>query len=65
MVHHKGNEHPDLTHPPREPEPSECCGRNCEHCIYVYYEEAFKQWQEKVELLKNDFKKTNTIVTLS
>jgi hypothetical protein len=65
MVHHKDSELPDLTHLPREPELSECYGRNCEHCIYVYYEEAFKHWREKIELLKNDFKKSNTILTLS
>ena len=34
---------------PVEPDPSECCGRGCENCVYVYYEKALKKWEEKVQ----------------
>lgn len=34
---------------PVEPDPSECCNRNCENCVYVYYEKALKRWQEKMD----------------
>ena len=37
---------------PEEPLPGECCGRGCERCVYVYYEEALQRWEEKVALLK-------------
>jgi hypothetical protein len=37
---------------PEEPLPGECCGRGCERCVYVYYEEALQRWEEKVELIK-------------
>ena len=37
---------------PEEPLPGECCGRGCEHCVYVYYEEALLRWEEKIVLLK-------------
>ena len=43
---------PDLPPPPQEPHPDECCGRGCERCVYVYYEEALQRWQEKVAVLK-------------
>ena len=38
---------------PQEPLPGECCGRNCENCVYVYYERALKRWQAEVELIIN------------
>jgi Oxidoreductase-like protein, N-terminal len=37
---------------PVEPDPSECCNRGCENCVYIYYEKALKRWQEKVDKLK-------------
>ena len=37
---------------PEEPLPGECCGRGCERCVYVYYEEALQRWEEKIVLLK-------------
>lgn len=37
---------------PEEPLPGECCGRGCERCVYVYYEEALQRWEEKIIQLK-------------
>lgn len=34
---------------PVEPDPSECCGRGCERCVFIYYEEALKKWEKKLE----------------
>ncbi|MBI4005591.1 MAG: hypothetical protein HY356_02880 [Gammaproteobacteria bacterium] len=42
----------DLPPPPQEPHPDECCGRGCERCVYVYYEEALQRWEEEVIRLK-------------
>lgn len=51
----------DLVLPPRpqEPLPGECCGRGCERCVYVYYEEALLRWGEKVERLKEKYQSEN------
>lgn len=38
---------------PQEPLPGECCGRNCENCVYVYYERALKRWEAEVKLIMN------------
>jgi hypothetical protein len=46
---------PALPPRPEEPLPGECCGRGCEHCVYVYYEEALQRWEEKVALLKSQY----------
>jgi hypothetical protein len=46
---------------PQEPHPGECCGRNCEHCVYVYYEKALKRWEEKMEITKNRLTSKNAI----
>jgi hypothetical protein len=37
---------------PREPDPSECCGRGCDPCVYTYYERALERWHEKIAKLK-------------
>jgi uncharacterized protein YaeQ len=37
---------------PIEPDPSECCNRGCENCVYVYYEKALKRWQKKRDELE-------------
>lgn len=42
----------DLPPPPAEPDPGECCGRGCERCVYVYYEEALERWREKVAAIR-------------
>ena len=34
---------------PREPDLSECCQRNCEKCVFVYYEKALDRWKKKIE----------------
>lgn len=39
---------------PVEPNPSECCGRDCENCVYVYYEKALKRWEEKIAKIKGN-----------
>lgn len=41
-----------LPEKPVEPAPSECCGRGCENCVYVYYEKALKRWKEEVAKIK-------------
>ena len=40
---------------PEAPLPGECCGRGCERCVYVYYEEAVRRWEERVALLKAEY----------
>ncbi len=41
----------ELPPPPEAPLPEECCGRGCENCVYVYYENALQRWQEKVAVI--------------
>jgi hypothetical protein len=43
----------ELPKKPVKPDPSECCNRGCENCVYVYYEKALKRWEEKVKKIKN------------
>ena len=45
---------PGLELPPRPEAPhhGECCGRGCERCVYVCYEEAIQRWEERVASLK-------------
>ena len=34
---------------PPKPEPpikGECCGRGCEHCVWVYYYRALDRWEQ-------------------
>lgn len=38
----------ELPPKPREPDLSECCQRNCENCVFVYYEKALERWKKKV-----------------
>jgi 3-deoxy-manno-octulosonate cytidylyltransferase (CMP-KDO synthetase) len=33
---------------PEKPAPYECCGRGCERCVFVYYEEAMERWRQAV-----------------
>jgi hypothetical protein len=54
---------PELPPRPEEPLPGECCGRGCERCVYVYYEEALQRWEEKVALLKEKHGEGITRVT--
>ena len=50
-------EYPGLELPPRPQAPhhGECCGRGCEHCVYVCYEEAVRRWEEQVVTLKAEY----------
>ena len=50
-------EYPGLELParPESPLPDECCGRGCERCVYIYYEEAVRRWEERVALLKAEY----------
>lgn len=41
---------------PEEPLPGECCGRGCERCVYVYYEEALQRWEKKIALIKAEYR---------
>jgi hypothetical protein len=49
--------YPGLVLPPRPeaPLPGECCGRGCERCVYVYYDEAVERWEQKVAALKEKY----------
>ncbi len=38
----------ELPSKPRKPDQSECCQRNCENCVFVYYEKALERWKKKV-----------------
>lgn len=38
---------------PVKPDPSECCNRGCENCVFIYYEKALKRWEEKIEKINN------------
>ena len=42
----------ELSPEPREPDISECCQRNCENCIFVYYQRALDRWKKKIEELE-------------
>lgn len=40
--------------PPQPPVEGECCGRGCEYCVWVYYDQALRryetalaQWRER------------------
>ena len=40
--------------PPKPPVEDECCGRGCEYCVWVYYDQALRryeaalaQWRER------------------
>jgi len=61
MPSNKLFENLELPPRPQEPNSSECCGRNCEYCIYVYYENALRRWEEKVKIIK--YKLTSEITT--
>jgi Oxidoreductase-like protein, N-terminal len=37
---------------PDMPNPSECCDKGCENCVFVYYEKAVKRWEAEVEKIK-------------
>jgi len=36
---------------PVKPQDSECCNRNCENCVFDYYERALKAWENKISRL--------------
>ena len=39
---------PDLAPPPLPPKPpveGECCGRGCEYCVWVYYDQALRRYE--------------------
>ncbi|HSR63923.1 MAG TPA: oxidoreductase-like domain-containing protein [Gammaproteobacteria bacterium] len=38
----------DLPRPPDKPLEGECCGRGCEKCVFDYYDEAFRRWQNRI-----------------
>ncbi len=38
---------------PVKPDQSECCNRGCELCVFVYYENALKRWEKKVEKIRS------------
>lgn len=54
---------PELELPPRPEAPhhGECCGRGCERCVYVCYEEANRRWEERVVTLKTEYMLRNGI----
>ena len=33
-------------HYPRPEEPTTCCGRGCEGCVWISYFEALNRWEE-------------------
>lgn len=32
--------------PPREPDPSDCCGEGCANCVFDLYETALQRYRE-------------------
>ena len=45
----------DLPPPPEKPQPGECCERGCEKCVFDYYDEAYKRWQDRIaEILRDN-----------
>ncbi|NIN61171.1 MAG: hypothetical protein GWO08_11835 [Gammaproteobacteria bacterium] len=44
---------------PQKPLPSECCERGCEKCVFDYYEEALRRWEETVRRLLSESRKLN------
>jgi hypothetical protein len=59
MTHFTPPRSPTLDPPPRRPNPpveGECCGRGCEFCVWVHYDQALRgyeaalaQWQKRQE----------------
>ena len=31
--------------PPQPPVEGECCGRGCEYCVWVYYDQALRRYE--------------------
>ena len=31
--------------PPKPPVEGECCGRGCEYCVWVYYDQALRRYE--------------------
>ncbi len=31
--------------PPQPPVAGECCGRGCEYCVWVYYDQALRRYE--------------------
>lgn len=48
----KATGHIQLPPKPKEPDPAECCGRNCDPCIYTYYERALEKWKKKIAMIQ-------------
>lgn len=59
MTHSTPPRSPALDPPPQRPKPpveGECCGRGCEFCVWVHYDQALRrygaalaQWQKRQE----------------
>ncbi len=48
MTHSMPPNSPDLDPPPQPPVPpveGECCGRGCEFCVWVYYDQALRRYE--------------------
>ncbi|MGE0828017.1 MAG: oxidoreductase-like domain-containing protein [Hyphomonadaceae bacterium] len=43
-----------LPKPPVAPDPQSCCQRNCEPCIFDYYNAAFHEWEATIEAMGLD-----------
>jgi hypothetical protein len=39
--------------PPREPDPSECCGSGCESCVFDLYWEALERYERAMRERKS------------
>ena len=44
----------DLAHPPPEPQPGMCCGRDCANCVWISYSEELARWDERVAQHRRD-----------
>lgn len=42
----------ELPPKPEPPDDGECCGRGCERCVWVYYEEALDRWEQRCAAIR-------------
>jgi cytochrome-b5 reductase len=43
-----------MPRPPREPDPTDCCGSGCDPCIFELYQERLERWRERCQALRRE-----------
>ena len=60
MAKQSGTTDQEFPPKPRKPDMSECCQRNCENCVFVYYDKALERWRNKVAKIQTGIKAGST-----